>query len=352
MATTRGTASGDFLRCSEFLEKVQAAPPAPIYVLTGSDPYLMAQARDAIRNRVLEGADPGLAILEVEGPSAVLADVLDALRTPAFLSPRRLVIIRDADEFLPAAREALQHYLEAPASTGTLCLEVASWNPKTKLGGLAARTGFVVRCEADMPDRLPRWLQGHARKTCGKTLTYRAAEALVEYLGANLGDLVGAVERLDLFTNERTTIDEPDVDAVVAHGLHERAWALCNAVTDRRLPRALELLNAFWAEGMTAPQVVGLLRREIRQLVLVNALGRRMGLDQAIRQAQVHPAAAARIRRALQAFSDDHLAAAYQALVDADLAAKTTSNDRLAMETLLHRLCLPSQTAAKPGQAT
>ena len=335
----RQDSDAGILRCSDFLAKVKKAPPAPIYVLAGGDPYLMTQAREAVRDRVLEGADPGLAVLEVEGPSADLADVLDALRTPAFLAPRRLVIVRDAEEFVTAARAALERYLAAPAATGSLCLEVRSWAPATKLGRLAAQAGFVVRCNADKPELLPRWLQRHAKEACGKTLAYRAADMLVEYLGANLGDLVAAVERLDLYTDDRPTIEEPDVDAVVARGLHEQVWALSSAVAERRLPHALELLNAFWTEGMTAPQVVGLLRREVRQLVLVNALARRMGLDQAMREAGVHPAAAARVRRALQTSSDDRLADAYQALVDADLTAKTTSNDRLAMETLLHRLC-------------
>ena len=52
------------------------------------------------------------------------------------------------------------------------------------------------------------------------------------------------------------------------------------------------------------------------------------------------------VRRALAGFSDSGPAAAYQALVDADLEAKTTRNDRLVMETLIQRLCLPQVLGA------
>jgi hypothetical protein len=66
-----------------------------------------------------------------------------------------------------------------------------------------------------------------------------------------------------------------------------------------------------------------------------------MSLEAAVNQAGAPRAAMSRIRLALQTSCDEHLADAYQALVDADLEAKTTANDRLAMETLLHRLCGP-----------
>lgn len=146
---------------------------------------------------------------------------------------------------------------------------------------------------------------------------------------------------LDLYTGTASRIDTDDVDVLIARGHHERVWALCDAVAARRLPHAMALLDAFWAEGMAAPNIVGLLRVQLRQLARVRALGRHMSLDAAMARAGVPRGAASRLRRAVQAFSDAHLADAYQAMVDADLAAKTTRQDRLAMETLVHRLCSP-----------
>jgi len=174
---------------------------------------------------------------------------------------------------------------------------------------------------------------------------------LVEHLGPDMGALVSALEMLDLYTGQARAIDSSDVDALIARGHHERVWALADAVAERRLARALELLDAFWAEGMTAPQIVGLLRVQLRQLVRVFAFGRRMGLDAAMAKAGVPRGAFARVRRALEAFSADHLAAAYQALVDADLAAKTSAHERLAMETLVHRLSNPEAMHLAPDAA-
>ena len=346
------------IRLSEFLKHPEAAPK-PIYVLLGSDPYLLDQGRQAVRRQVLADADPGMALLELGGEESVLADVLDALRTPPFLAPRRLVSIREAEKFLgqkgggedegaesPAAdgkkvREALLRYLEAPATTGSLCLEVASWNESTNLAKRVAAVGCVIRCEIIDPNVLPGWLQRETRERYHKTLTYAAAQMLLEYLGTDMAALLAALDALAIFTESATAIDAPDVDNVIARGHHDRVWALSDAVAERRIPRALELLDAFWAEGMVAPQIVGLLRSSFRQLIRTKALARRMSLDAAMAQANVFYGAQDRVRRALAAFSVEHLAGAYQALVDADLEAKTTPNDRLAMETLVHRLCRP-----------
>ena len=357
------------IRLSDF-EKQAKAAPKPIYVLLGTDPYLLDKGRRAVRRQVLADADPGMALLELGGEEAVLADVLDALRTPPFLAPRRLVSIREAEKFLgqkggggeeegaesPAAdgkkvREALLRYLEAPAPTGSLGLEVASWNESTSLAKRVAAVGCVIRCEIIDPSVLPGWLQRETRERYHKTLTYAAAQMLLEYLGTDMAALLAALDALALFTESATAIDAPDVDSVIARGHHDRVWALCDAVAERRIPVALELLDAFWAEGMVAPQIVGLLRSTFRQLIRTKALARRMSLDAAMAQANVFYGAQDRVRRALAAFSVEHLAGAYQALVDADLEAKTTPNDRLAMETLVHRLCRP-EAARDAGVAS
>jgi DNA polymerase-3 subunit delta len=340
---TKGAAGAK--RLSAFEKHKGRDEPLPVYVLRGTDPYLLDKARQAVRRRAIGDADPGLALAEFEGAEAQVPDVLDALRTLPFLAPRRLVIIRDADAFLSKeTRPALEKYLQEPASTGVLCLESASWNAQTRLAKRVAQIGLVVACEADEPSKIPGWLRTQARKDFDKDLTFEAARMLQEYLGEDFAALVHAVEALALYIGDADRIEAADVDAVVARGHHERVWALCDALADGRAARALELLDVFWTEGMAAPQIVGLLRPTYRQLLRVRALADTMSLEAAMDRSGIHRAAFDRVRRTVHRFSTDDLADAYQALVDADLVAKTRPDDRMAMETLVHRLCHPRET--------
>jgi DNA polymerase-3 subunit delta len=330
------------VRLGDFMKTAGGAPPRSVYVLRGTDPYLLNQARTTIRAQVLGDADPDLALLEATGADAVLADVLGALRTLPFLAPRRLVVVREADPFVAAAREALERYLEAPSPTGSLCLEVAEWNETTRLARRVADPGVgaLIACEV-VPELLPTWLQRQARKVYAKQLTRAGVELLIESLGHDMAPLLAAVEALALYAGDAPAIDAREVDALVARGNHEQIWALCEAVAQRRAPRALELLDAFQADGMEAPQLIGLLRKEFRNFLHVRALARRMSIDAAMNQAGVKFPAFARTRAAVASFSDEHLADAYQALVDADLDSKSGADPRLAMEGLVHRLCDP-----------
>jgi len=332
-------------RLSDFLQHKGRDEPLPVYVLRGTDPYLREKARLAVRERTIGDAEPGLAVVEFDGQDAAVAEVLDALRTLPFLAPRRLVSIRDAEPFINKdTRPVLEKYLDEPSPTGVLCLEVASWNTSTRLGKRVAKKGLVVACEAHEPHRIPGWLRRHARETFDKDLAFDAARMLQDYLGNDFAALTHAVEALALYVGEGERIDADAVDALVTRGHHERVSALCDAVAGAQVAQALELLDVFWTEGMQAPQIVGLLRQTFRQLVRVRALADAVGLEAAMDRAGVHRAAFDRVRRAVARFSADDLADAYQALVDADLAAKTRPSDRMAMETLIHRLCHPRET--------
>lgn len=348
MARRAAKDESDAKRVSEFRNEKPAGEPLPVYVLRGTDPYLLDLGRQTVRRHVIGDADPGMAMMEVLGSEARIADILDALRTPTLVSPRRLVIVRDAEEFLDEhTRDLLLRYLKEPSKAGSLCLEVASWNRTYLLSKRVAEIGLVVACEAHEPGRIPGWLQGQARERAGKTLTFGAAQMLVEHVGTDFASLVHAVDMLALYAGPAATIDAPDVDALIARGHHERVWDLCDAVAERNLSRALELLDAFWTEGMVAPQFTGLLRSTFRQLLRVRGFLRRMSIDEAMRRAGVPYPALDRVRRAVRGLSEANLADAYQALVEADLEAKTTPNDRFAMETLIHRLANPE--AARLG---
>jgi len=332
-------------RLGAFLKEKAAGPPAPIYVLQGTDPYLLEQGRSAVRRRVLGETDPGLALAQFEGAETPLAEVLGALRTLPFLAERRLVVVRGADAFLDSrTRPALERYLENPAPTGVLCLEVASWPAHTRLARRVAEVGVLVLCETDRPEKIPGWLRRQAKERYGKDLAPEAARLLYDYLGDDFGTLLHALEAVALYAAEADRIGLEAVDALVARGHHETVWALCDAVAEGRVARALELLDLFWAEGMAAQQIVGLLRPTYRQLLRAADLARSMPLEEAMVRAGVPRPAMARVRGALQRFTPGDLADAYQALVDADLAAKTRPGDRMTMETLIHRLCHPRET--------
>ena len=116
-----------------FLEATGQKEPRPVYVLTGDEDFLKRQVLAVLRNRVLGDDNDGMALSSYEGDKAVLANVLDELRTLPFLSPRRLVVIDNADPFVTKHRAALEKYVAGPATKGVLVLNVKTWTSTTRL---------------------------------------------------------------------------------------------------------------------------------------------------------------------------------------------------------------------------
>src|ERR1700736_2827971 len=105
-----------------FLDRPHSAKLQAVYVLHGDEDFLKRQCLVALRQIVFgaEGSELGLSIHS--GDKTTWAAVFDELETVPLLSPRRLVLIENADAFVTRHRAALEKYVAQPASTGTLII--------------------------------------------------------------------------------------------------------------------------------------------------------------------------------------------------------------------------------------
>ncbi|MCK4601836.1 MAG: DNA polymerase III subunit delta [Phycisphaerae bacterium] len=213
----------------------------PVYVLYGDDAYLLDQHRREIIARIIGQADPQICVGTFE-PTAELAEVLDELRTLPLLAERRVVIVRDADAFVTAHRQALEGYFEAPSKTGSLMLTVSSWPSNTRLYKVVKKIGEAIDCSAAEGVDLLRWIREAASKR-GKKIAPQAADLLAEWMGTDLAALDAEIEKLSLYVGGRQEIDVADISAIVTATAGPLAFALSNAITASDATAALEALD-------------------------------------------------------------------------------------------------------------
>src|SRR5262249_9548371 len=109
-----------------FLERAGRLKPQPVYVLHGDEDFLKRQVLAALRNLVLGMGDDSLGLSTFPGDRATFNAVREELHTVPFLSPRRLVVVENADPFVTRARAELEKYVTQPAATGVLVFDVRS----------------------------------------------------------------------------------------------------------------------------------------------------------------------------------------------------------------------------------
>ena len=311
--------------------------PKPVYILFGTDAFLRDAHRQEILQALIGDADPQTAVSTYDA-GAELAAMLDDLRTLPFLAPRKAVIVRDADAFISAHREALEKYLQSPVETASLILEPGSWPKNTRLFKLVDKVGLAIDCSLPEKSNLRSWLTKAAGKR-GKTIAPDAAELLAEWVGRDLAALDSEVEKLSLYTGHREAITLADVSALVTSSAGPAAFALADALTAQDVPAALTALGGMLTvrgeEFKTLGMIAWHLRRVMRASQMV-AEGK--SPDVAMKSLRVFynkPQFAQLLKRR----PGPKLITDFRRLLAADRAMKTGARAQVALEQLVVGMC-------------
>ncbi len=336
-----------------FVESSKPAEPQPVNVLAGDERFLKRLALERIERLVLGPEASDFARTVYDGDSTSWAAVRDELETLPFLSPQRLVMIRDADGFVSQNREALERYLEAPSRTGTLVLDIKSWKSNTRLAK-ALPDRATIRCEAPAAHRLPAWCSQWATKRHGKQLNAAAGNLLVELVGAEMGVLDQELAKLAAYAGDKPAIEPGDVDTLVGHSRVETAWRMLDALADGQARQALTALQHLLDQGEDAIAVLGAMSWQLRRLAQAAGLMRQgASIAAALSQAGLPPFAQRRGEQQLRRLGA-RAADLYDWLLEADLALKSSGGLRpqAVLERLLVKLASGGNTLAPSPSAS
>jgi DNA polymerase III subunit delta len=300
----------------------------PVYAVYGPDEFLRRQAIARIVRETLGKEPPPMAMTEVEGPKAMLAEVLDDLRTLPFLADRRLLIVQDADAFITAHREALERYVAAPSATGVLVLVCDVMNRQWRLAKAILEVGSLVECKAPPPRERSRWLTSRASQEYGKKLPPSAAEALLELVGTDMASLDGELAKLAIYVGDRDSIEAADVDDLVGFTRPENIFRMTDALAERNADACFRIWRQTLATDKEAAfRAIGGLAWAVRQLMAAKDPGR----------SNVNPYTA----RSAARFSLPQLNDMLLQLLAADLASKTgLGTVESAVEKLVVKFCM------------
>src|SRR5262245_4861757 len=98
-----------------FLDGAGKHKVRPVYAVHGDESFLRRRVLLALRALVLGPDDGGFGLSTHAGDQATFAAVQDDLQTLPFLSPRRLVVVENADPFVTRERSRLEKYVTESA---------------------------------------------------------------------------------------------------------------------------------------------------------------------------------------------------------------------------------------------
>lgn len=222
-----------------------------------------------------------------------LSKLREALNTLPFFGSAKIIWLQNCS-FLGDDRTASSQAVTASLTAFAQDLKQQSWDNvrllitagkvdkrktfyKTieKLGQVEQYAGWSID-DRNWANEAERMVSDHF-KSLGKKIDAEAAARLVNWVGPNTRDLNHETEKVALYCGARSEITAQDVDAIVTRHKHSRAFALADALGERKLPRLLRTLDeALWEmKGSSQKSEIGLLYgmiSKVRGMLFLNEL--------------------------------------------------------------------------------
>ena len=279
---------------SRALEIIQAGRLSAGYLLLGKEIYWRDQIIEALRKAL--GTDQvamGIAEFDLRGDS--LSRVLEAASERSLLSPRQLLIVRNAQslssrhrgegEGSPARRgkgsqqpEELSAYFRDPNPDSVLVLEMMDvdldsddWREREKvqsrLEAFGSLCDVVLLAAPSLGEALQLVREEAAAR--GLTISPEAAERLVTDWNRDIGRIRMELEKLSLFDPDKTRIEAADLNLWSGVAAGAPSLPLIEAIGSGDARKALEALGEVERTGRYPPLVLLEVTRYLRQLILL-----------------------------------------------------------------------------------
>jgi len=244
-----------------------------IYVVCGKDEFLVANQCKALLDELLTPEQRPMCLYQPKADEVAVVDVLDELRTLPFLAERRVVLLKDADKFISANRQAFEKYLDDLSPTGVLIMTVGAWDKRTKLAKKLPTVGRLINVGAIGRYSLARYVADYARDKHGKGFGGGTAQLLVELAGDEPGRLCSEVDKLAVYVGDKNTITAADVEKLIGHNRMFNAFNVIDAITAGNAAKAIERLrNMFAADKQAEYKVVGAFAYHFRRMFKAKTL--------------------------------------------------------------------------------
>jgi len=310
------------------------------YLVTGSEPLLIAEACDAIRAaaRAQEYADREVHFLERGFDwNALLADAANL----SLFATRRLIELKIGPTPDAESQRALAGLAERPPADTVLLVSGELERKALTTAWVRAfeEHGVLVVVQSVERPALPGWIRERLGRR-GVTIEPAAAELLADRVEGNLLAAQQEIERIALLMPE-ATLDVGQVAGLVADSARYDVFELAAAAFSGQAERALRILAGLRAEGREPPLVLWALLNDLRGLSRVaQRAERERSLDSIFRAEQIWSNRQGPLKAALRRLPRPEIDALLVAAAAADRMAKGSlrGDAWVALEALVARI--------------
>ncbi len=304
-------------------QRVTADVLVPLTLVVGDEDLLVGRAVGTVV-RAARAADPSVDVRDLAA-SELSAGDLPELLSPSLFGDRRVLVVRSAQDLGKDVAEQLGAYAREPLDEiNVVVCHAGGAKGKALLTGLL--TAGARRVDA------PRMAKAAARRDflraelrgTGRTVTEGAVGALLDAVGSDLRELVGAAEQL--LADTTGPVDEEVVGRYHRGRAELTGFTVADRAVEGDLAGALELVRFGQATGLAPVLVTSALAGALRSIAHVASAGHEPAAQVASRLG-MPPWRVDKTRRQARGWRPEGLSAALREVAAADADVKGASAD-------------------------
>lgn len=319
------------------LAQLEKGEVAPVYLITGDQPYLTQRLKSAFLNLIPE-AERTMNYASYDMETTPLAQALNDAMSAPFFGEKRLVFIERA-YFLTTENhrgikvdhdiDGLLTYLEHPEPTSIVVFFSTSGklDSRKKVVKTMKKAAEVTNLES-VGESQVRALVQQSLKNDQFEIAPDALNLLLERTGTDLSLIMNELPKLKLASEDTKQIKKVVVAELVSKSLDQNVFDLVNDVMNKRIEAALNLYRQLILTKEEPLRINAVLVSQFRLLIQAKILTNNGYTQGSIASAlKVHPYRVKLAMQSVRHLDIDHLRQAYLGLIQIEKSLKSTSQD-------------------------
>lgn len=326
----------------EFNTKLEKGQIENLYFLYGEETFLLDEALRKLKETALGDGLADFNLSTFYGKDADVTSLQEALETLPMMAQRRVVILKDAQDFKDKNWEELSSLIEEPVDTTTWICISTKIDKRKKLFKNIQKKGIVCEFRKPFENQIPSWIQYIAKRQ-GLQIGMQESQIVHQVVGANLLAIDNEMKKLAQYMGDRQNVTIEDIAKVVSQSRIDSVFSLTDAIGARDRAGALECLANLLEHGQNEVGALALITRHVRILA-----GLQQAKEEGLRGGKLSQRVGVpafflkKYEAQSQRWSPAKLRSTYQALLETDRALKASPvSSHIWLENFVIKTCSP-----------
>lgn len=250
----------------KFYKDLEKGQLAPLYFLFGEEPYLINQSVERFKYAVLNEGAVDFNYSLFYASDADVNTIRDAVETLPMMAAKRLIIVKEAQEFTDKEWNELETLIANPVDSSVFVLLASRIDKRKKQIRLLLDKADCVEFKKPYENQIPSWVN-YIAQNLGLTISNDAIHLLHKLVGNHLTEIEAELKKVGEFIGGGRRIEMQDVAQVVSRSKEENVFDFTKAIGENDRVKALEHLVHLLDQGQNEIGIVSLVARHVRILL-------------------------------------------------------------------------------------